>query len=257
MATTAVAIRSTADFICMPAPMGRADDRGFATTRMQPASRVTLNWQAVPFTCRGKEETKWKREKNGRRVLRTLTGGGKLKYWRAPRPRPRMHRRSKRRCKKKVIHTALAQEEIVPMHLAEAQVTIQVLQGALRAALQRETALKEKLQETKKMKQDCAATIPAPRGEFDVERFRLIPDDQQTEWQKGCINEDDIAAAAYESQVVAYLEQKKRSDAADFAYIRAQDRAAFWYAVLEMAFTPHGIGILFILMVMMKSWFAP
>lgn len=127
--------------------MDRADDRGFATTRMQPASRVTLNWQAVPFTCRGKEETKWKREKNGRRVLRTLTGGGKLKYWRAPRPRPRQHRRRKRQCKKQVIHAAMSQEKIVPMNLAEAQTAIQVLQGALRASLSREQKVGEQLRQ--------------------------------------------------------------------------------------------------------------
>ena len=41
-----------------------------------------------------------------------------------------------------------------------------------------------KQQESEKVEQDCATeVIPAPRGEFDVERFRLIPQEQQTEWQ--------------------------------------------------------------------------
>lgn len=126
--------------------MNRAGDRGIeATTRVLPAPHVTLNWQAVPFTCRGKEETKWKREKNGRKVLQTSMGKGKVRYWRAPRPRPRMHRRRKRQCKKKVICQAMAEDTILPENLADAQVAIQVLQAALRASLLREQKVGEQL----------------------------------------------------------------------------------------------------------------
>lgn len=250
---------------------------------------------------------------------------GKQVYWRAPRPRPRLHRRSKRRWKNVAIKAALTKDVAPAATLQEAQVAITVLQQALRSALQREEALKDKLQKSAKqsnklvpaqpgddnlqrshkaesgfqgvtrnkggwaahtaradgkrrhlgtfdtplqaaraIKEDAKsaaavleAPIPAPRGEFDVEKFRLIPAEQQSEWQRQCIKDDDIAAAAHEAAAAAYLEQKKRNDEADFAYIAAQDRAAFWNAVLEMLFTPHGIGILFVLIAMMRSWFVP
>jgi len=305
--------------------MDRADDRGVtATTRVQPAPRVTLDWQAVPFTCRGKVETKWTREKNGRKVLQLPKGGGKVKYWRAPRPRPRLYRRRKRQCKKTVLHKTMSQEKIVPVTLTEAQVAIQVLQGALRAALLREQGLQEQLRlqtdKTSAMVPEqpgdaalqrsevaesgfkgvtrnksgwaahtkrCAgyrkhlgtfetpieaararsaaetvavvheASTPAPRGEFDVETFRLIPIERRTEWERQCIQDADVAAAACEAEAAAYLEQKKRSDAADFAYIAAQDRAAFWNAVLEMLFTPQTIVVLMFLMALIRSLFVP
>lgn len=125
--------------------MSRADDRGSqAATRVHPAPRVTLDWRAAPFTLRGREETKWIREKNGRRLL--LTSSGKQKYWRAPRPRPRLHRRQRRRRKKKVIEAALSKDTTPPPNLAEAQAAIQVLQAALRASLEREQKLAQKLQ---------------------------------------------------------------------------------------------------------------
>lgn len=148
--------------------MDRADDRGLtATTRVLPAPRVTLNWQAVPFTCRGKVETKWKRERNGRKVLQTSTGGGKVKYWRAPRPRPRLYRRRKRQCKKQVLHKTMSQEKIVPVSLAEAHIAIQVLQGALRAALLRETKVGAQLRQ--EIDKNSAMTPPQP-GDAELPR---------------------------------------------------------------------------------------
>ena len=129
--------------------MDRADDRGVhATTRVQPAPRVTLDWRATPFTCRGKEEAKWRREKNGRRVLRTLNGHGKTIYWRAPRPRPRLHRRQRRRIKQEVMDAAIDRNESPPMSLLEAHTGIQVLQDAVRASVARELELRKKLQDT-------------------------------------------------------------------------------------------------------------
>lgn len=135
------------DFPCVPVPRNRADDRRRrAATRVQPAPRVTLNWQAQPFTLKEREDKKWKREKNGRRVLVT-SRGGKAKYWRAPRPRPRLHRRLRRKEKQGVIKCALKQSAANPASLHEAEVAIKVLQEALRSALQREDSLKSKLQQ--------------------------------------------------------------------------------------------------------------
>lgn len=126
--------------------MDRADDRGRrATTRVQQAPRVTLNWQAVPFTCRGKEETTWLREKSGRRVLRTSFVGQGTRYWRAPRPRPRANRRRKRRAKKEVMDATVANHSLAPTSIMEAQVAIQVLQQAVQASVAREAALQKKL----------------------------------------------------------------------------------------------------------------
>jgi len=129
--------------------MDRADDRGStATTRVLPAPRVTLNWQAIPFTCKEKAEKKWIKERSGRKVLQTPKGNGRYRYWRAPRPRPRMYRRSRRREKSVVIKAALSTNVAVPENLQEAQVAITVLQAALRSALQREDALKDKLKQS-------------------------------------------------------------------------------------------------------------
>lgn len=148
--------------------MNRADDRGSqATTRVRTAPRVTLNWQATPFTLRGKEGSpKWIRESNGRKVLVTSTGKGKPKYWRAPRPRLRTFRRSRRREKKKVMQAALSKSAAIPTILHEAQVAIAVLQQALRAALQREDALKEKLQKTVKQSNKL---IPEQLGDSELQ----------------------------------------------------------------------------------------
>lgn len=132
---------------------GRADDRGsHATTRVQSAPRVMLNWQAVPFTC-VKEDKKWIREKNGRRVLRSSVGGGKTKYWRAPRPRPSLHRRRRRGGKRAVLNTAPAQDPTSPTSLLQPQVAIQVLQSLIRDAHQRNAELQLELQEEKKKQQ--------------------------------------------------------------------------------------------------------
>jgi len=128
--------------------MGRADDRGGqATTRALAAPRVTLNWQAEPFTTRGKRETKWLREKNGRRVLQ-LSHGGHKRYWRAPKPRPKPSRRQKRRQKAGIVRDALSPtESVLPPPASDPAVTIQVLQAALRASIERERKLNTKLQQ--------------------------------------------------------------------------------------------------------------
>lgn len=158
-----MATRTAADFICVPVRMNRADDRGSrATTRVQPAPRVTLNWQATPFTCGRREEKKWIREKSGRRVLHTSTGRGKVNYWRAPRPRPRLHRRRRRQCKTQVLNKTMSQEKIVPESLTEAQVAIQVLQAALRASLLREQKLGEQL---RVQIEKTSSMVPAQSGD--------------------------------------------------------------------------------------------
>lgn len=126
--------------------MDRADDRSCrAATWVPPAPHVTLNWQAKPFTLRGGREEKWIREKSGRKVLQTPLGNNRHKYWRAPRPRPKLNRRRKRQKKKQVLE---AKDHAPPANLTDAHVTIQVLQAALRAALLREELLKDKLQKT-------------------------------------------------------------------------------------------------------------
>jgi len=156
---------SRVDFVRTPvssSSMDRADDRGFsATTRAHAAPRVTLNWQATPFTCRKKEETKWTRERNGRRVLRTLAGGGKVKYWRAPRPRPQQHRRQRRRRKKEVVAKAIAQDTAPPKDLQEAHETIQILQAAVRGSLKREQKLQRKLRHSTDRVSRLVPTEPA------------------------------------------------------------------------------------------------
>jgi len=60
----ATAVAAIVDFVCEPVLMGRADE----TTRVRPAPRVTLDWQAVPYTCRGERDPKMdkrKKRKNG------------------------------------------------------------------------------------------------------------------------------------------------------------------------------------------------
>lgn len=128
--------------------MSRADDRGLrAATRAPTVPRVTLDWRAAPFTLRGEERPKWIREKNGRRVMCRSHGDGKATYWRAPRPRPRSNRRSRRRVKKGVIDAAMSRNTTPPESLVEAHVAIKVLQDALRAAIGREQVLMDKLQQ--------------------------------------------------------------------------------------------------------------
>ena len=136
---------------------GRADDRGSrAATRLQSAPRVMLNWQAVPFTC-VKEDKKWIMEKNGRRVLRSSVGGGKTKYWRAPRPRPSLHRRRRRGGKRAVLNTAPAQDPTSPTSLLQPQMSIQVLQSLIRDAHQREAELRLELRRGEEAATDTAA----------------------------------------------------------------------------------------------------
>jgi len=145
----------------------RADDRGRgATTRAPSASRVTLNWQAVPFTCRRKEESKWTREKNGRWVLRTSNGRGKVTYWRAPRPRPRQHRRARRRHNKEVV-AQQAHDNTPPADLSQAHAAIQALQAALRASWAREEQLQSKLRQSADRVNNM---IPAQPGDAELDR---------------------------------------------------------------------------------------
>jgi len=155
--------------------MDRADDRGVqATTRVQPASRVTLDWQATPFTCREKVETKWTREKNGRWLLRTSDGHGKVKYWKAPRPRPRLHRRKRRKQKQEAMDAAMEHSTCAPTSLGEAHTAIQVLQGAVRASVAREHEMKRKLQDAEDALETCHEKVRRHATELD----RLAP--QQT-----------------------------------------------------------------------------
>lgn len=148
-----------ADFVCVPAvvsTMDRADDRGSrAITRVQSAPRVTLNWLAEPFVSRGMEETKWIREKNGRRVLkRTSIGGGKAKYWRAPRPRAREHRRRRRGGRKAVLVAAFERDPRPRTSRIDAHVAMQVLQDACRKAHEKTRQLEIRLQEEEEAQQD-------------------------------------------------------------------------------------------------------
>lgn len=156
--------------------MDRADDRGVsATTRVQPAPRVTLDWRATPFTCRGKEEkegTKWTREKSGRWLLRTSDGHGKTKYWKAPRPRPRLHRRKRRKRKQEVMDATMAHSACPPMGLEEAHTAIQVLQDAVRASVAREHKLQTKLQAAEDASQEKAKR-------HATELDRLVPRSQE------------------------------------------------------------------------------
>jgi len=173
--------------------MDRADARGMeATTRVHHAPRVTLNWRAVPFTCREKEGKKWKREKSGRKVLQTPMGNGRYRYWRAPRPRPRLHRRQKRRRKKQVLEVALSGTSSPPNSLTEAQVTIQVLQESLRASLLREQALKEKLQRTIRK---TNTIIPQEAGDA-----ALLRNEQAESGFKGVVRNKDGWAAHTQRQ---------------------------------------------------------
>jgi len=152
--------------------MGRADDRGDrATTRVRPAPRVTLDWRATPFTCRGKEDTKWKREKTGRWVLRTSNGHGKTTYWRAPRPRPRLHRRQRRRLKQEVVDEAMARDHRRPQSLEEAHTVIQVLQDAMQASIAKELAMRAKLQAVENALVESQAKATRHATELD----RLVP----------------------------------------------------------------------------------
>jgi len=135
--------------------MSRADDRGYsATTRVPAAPRVTLNWLAEPFTSRGKEDTKWIREKNGRRVLRkTSKGGNKATYWRAPRPRPSEHRRRRRGREKAALQAALGQHT-TPSTSLQPQVAVQVLQSLVRESQRKQAKLKLAFQEEENEKRE-------------------------------------------------------------------------------------------------------
>jgi len=151
--------------------MDRADDRGRqAATRVHAAPRVTLDWQAVPFTCREKEKTKWIREKGGRMVLKSLDEHGKAKYWRAPRPRQRLHRRKRRTRKKEVMDNAMS-NACPPKSLEEAHTAIQVLQDAVRASVARESKLQMTLQATKDKLRDFHDKARRHATELD----RLVP----------------------------------------------------------------------------------
>jgi len=86
------------------------------------------------------------REKSGRWVLKSTNGHGKTVYWRAPRPRPRLHRRQRRRLKQEVMDAAMDCDSSPPLRLNEAHIAIQVLQNAVRDSVARELELQRKLQ---------------------------------------------------------------------------------------------------------------
>ena len=120
--------------------MNCAVDGGLlAAARGASASHLT-SWQgARPLRTRGMEEggTLFQ-ERNGRNVLKLRPGSsGCQKYWRVPRPRPRLHRRHRRRQAKKIVQAALGHQEAASaaaLPAAEAEIAIRVLQNSLRGA---------------------------------------------------------------------------------------------------------------------------
>jgi hypothetical protein len=119
----------------------RAGDGGRLAATCGAASHVT-SWQRTrPLTSRGKEEGgQWFREKSGRRVLklRLESSCHRQRYWRAPRPRLRPHRRRQRRQDMETLQAALPRHTTSRTAAStDAELVIQVLQRSLCTALQR------------------------------------------------------------------------------------------------------------------------
>ena len=115
-----------------------------AATTPAASARVTLGERdSRPFTTREKREGgEWFREKNGRQVLRIHDGKGSCKYWRAPRPRPRPHRRATRRRNQCILQQAVAEDSQLP----DSAEVIRVLQHSLHNVLRRAEVVEQKLQ---------------------------------------------------------------------------------------------------------------
>lgn len=100
-----------------------------------------------------------------------------------------------------------------------------------------------------------AAALPsepavlAPRGEFDAERFRLIPPGKRTEWQRQVVEDAD-------AEEQADLEFQRRNHEAAVAYLAAQDRAALIQSACQLLCSRAGIVIL-ILLYMAAGMFMP
>jgi len=129
--------------------MDRAGGRScYAATRAAEL-RVSSGDRNRPFTMREKEEKKWMKEKNGRRVLKISNGNGHHRYWRAPRPRPRPNRRQRRRRKKAVTEVAI-QGPPPPAASVGAAEVILVLQNVLQTAVQAKEEAQQKLEKTRR-----------------------------------------------------------------------------------------------------------
>ena len=87
---------------------------------------------------------KWCFEKNKRDVLKMHDETGRCRYWRAPRPRPRPHRRQIRRRGQQIARAALSNENTPST--TPPQEAIQVLQASLRNSLRRAESAEKELQ---------------------------------------------------------------------------------------------------------------
>ena len=97
------------DFSCMPVSVGRADDRSFNAATFGGSTPSVTSWWAGARTAteERREGGKGVLKKNKRAVLKLHDKAGRCMYWRAPRRRPRPHRRQKMRRKGQIDRAAI------------------------------------------------------------------------------------------------------------------------------------------------------
>ena len=125
--------------------MSCAGNRSNAATFGGSTPGVTSWWAGAQTAKEERREGgKWFFEKNKRVVLKMHDETGRCRYWRAPRPRPRPHRRQIRRRGQQIVRAALSNENTPST--TPPQEAIQVLQASLRNSLRRAESAEKELQ---------------------------------------------------------------------------------------------------------------
>ena len=105
---------SAHNYECQLIIMNCAVDGGLLAATLGLSASHASSWQgARPFTTRGTEEGgSWFQERNGTKSVKHRLGtSGCQKYWGALRPRPRLHRRHRRRQATNIVQAALGHQE--------------------------------------------------------------------------------------------------------------------------------------------------